>query len=373
MNSKTKKAYYILLLILLIALLQPKGGTWAYLLKIRWLYVFILSFVISNLTTPVFIKISHKFGFLDYPNERKIHKVPIPRIGGIAVFIAFLLTLLRNLQFSKQLIGLLIGSSLIFIIGFIDDIKGLSATFRIIVQIISALIVILTGTKITFIPVGWPLENFLEAIITVFWFVGIANAVNFLDGIDGLVTSFGILCSLLFFFIALPTEQEYLAWICVALAGASFGFLPYNWHQAKIFLGDSGATFIGFILAGIAVIGTWAENNAVVALSTPLLVLGVPIFDMIYTTVSRVKNKRVKTIKEWLEYTGCDHFHHRLMKLGLDVPKSVGFIILVSLCLGLSALIIRSAGAIGSVLLLFQAWGIFTIIVVLMLLGRQKT
>jgi len=372
MNSKTKKAYYILILILLIALLQPRGGTWAYLLNIRWLYILVLGFIISNLMTPIFINISHKFGFLDYPDERKVHKVPIPRIGGTAIFIAFLVTLLRNLQFSKQLIGLLIGSSLIFIIGFIDDIKGLSATFRIIVQIISALIVIFSGVRITFIPVGWPLENFLEIIITIVWFIGIANAVNFLDGIDGLVTSFGILCSLLFLFIALPTQQKYLAWMCVALAGACFGFLPYNWHQATVFLGDSGATFIGFILAGIAVMGTWAENDPIVALSTPLLVLGVPIFDMIYTTVSRLRNKKVKTVKQWLEYVGKDHFHHRLMKLGLDVPKSVGFIILVNLCLGLSALIIRSAGAVGSILLLIQACGIFTIVVVLMLLGREK-
>ncbi|MFN3967178.1 MAG: glycosyltransferase family 4 protein, partial [Endomicrobiia bacterium] len=364
--------YYILLTIILIALIQPKGGTWAYLLSIRWLYVFLLGFILSNLITPICINVSYKLGFLDYPDERKMHTVPIPRIGGVAVFIAFIITLLRNLQFSKQLTGLLIASTIIFILGFIDDIKPLSATIRIIFQIVSAIIVISTGVRITFIPVGWPLENFLEIIITVVWFIGIANAVNFLDGIDGLVTSFGILCSLFFFFIALPTEQKFLAWICIALIGACAGFLPYNWHKAKIFLGDSGATFIGFVLAGIAVIGTWAENNPIVALSTPILVLGVPIFDMIYTTISRIRNKKVKTIKQWLEYVGKDHFHHRLMKLGLNVPKSVGFIILVNLCLGLSALIIRGTGTLGSILLLFQACGIFTIVVILMLLGRER-
>ncbi len=373
MNSITKKAYYFLLIVLIIALLQPKGGTWAYLLNLRWLYILLLSFVISNFLTPIFIKISYKFGFLDNPGERKVHTSPIPRIGGAAVFIAFVVTLLRNLQFSKSLTGLLIGSSIIFILGFIDDIKGLSATIRIVFQIISALVVILSGVRITFIPVGWPLENFLELIITIVWFIGIANAVNFLDGIDGLVTSFGLLCSVFFFLIALPTHQKFLAWMCVALIGACAGFLPYNWYKAKVFLGDSGATFIGFILAGFAVIGTWAENEPVVALSTPLLVLGVPIFDMIYTTVSRIRNKKVKTVKEWLEYVGKDHFHHRLMKLGLNVPRSVGFILLVNICLGLSALIIRSAGPLGSILLILQASGIFVIVVVLMLLGREKT
>ncbi|MDI6642013.1 MAG: MraY family glycosyltransferase [Elusimicrobiota bacterium] len=368
-----KKAYFVLLLIVIVFLLQPKGGTWAYLLNVRWLYVFLVAFCISNFLTPVCIKLGYRFNLLDYPSERKTHKEPTPRIGGIAIYLAFIICIVRNLQFSKELSGLVIASSMIFFLSLIDDFHPLSATLRIIVQVAAALLAVKSGLTITFLPVGFPGEYFFEALITIIWFIGITNAVNFLDGIDGLVTSFGILCSLLFFLIALPTQQKFLVYLCIALIGACVGFIPYNWHRAKIFLGDSGSTFIGFLLGGFAVFGSWAEHNPIVALSTPLLILSIPIFDMIYTTISRIRNRRVKTVKEWLEYTARDHFHHRLMKLGLSVPKSVGFIILVNSCLGLGALIIRDVGTKGSILLLLQATGIFAIIVVLMILGREIT
>jgi UDP-GlcNAc:undecaprenyl-phosphate GlcNAc-1-phosphate transferase len=227
--------------------------------------------------------------------------------------------------------------------------------------------------RISFIPHYLP-KTVLEIIITIVWFVGIINAINFLDGIDGLVASIAIQCSFLFLLIAWPTEQRYVAFVNAAMIGACLGFLPYNWGgKAKIFLGDSGATFIGFMLAGISIMGSWAENNSTVAFSTPLLILAVPIFDMIYTTISRVRNGHVKTVKQWIEYVGKDHFHHRLIKIGLSVKGSVWFIILVNMALGLGALIIRDTGTKGSYILLLQAFSILIIIVVLMLVGRERT
>jgi len=365
--------YYVLLAVVLIALLQPKGGTWAYLLNVRWLYIFLISFGITNLLTPLSIKLGHKFKLLDYPEERKVHKHPVPRIGGLAIYIALVITISRNLQFSKELTGLMIGCTLIFLVSFIDDIRKLSTTVRMIVQIIAALIAVKMGVVITFIPHGWPLETLIEAVITIVWFIGITNAVNFLDGIDGLVTSFGIFCSLIFFLIAWPTEQKFLAYMNISLIGSCAGFLPYNWSKAKIFLGDSGSTLIGFLLAGMAVMGGWAENNSLVALSTPLLILAVPIFDMTYITISRIKNGHVKTLKQWLDYVGKDHLHHRLIKIGLSVPWTVGFIILVNLCFGLASLTIRESGSKGSIILLIQSLSILSIVVVLMIVGREPT
>ena len=340
--------------------------------NVRWLFVLLVSFIIAQLATPLAIQAAWYFKILDYPNERKIHLSPIPRMGGIAVVIAILLSTLRNFQFSSELTGLVIGSSVIYLIGFVDDIHPLPATPRLIGQILACIIVVKSGVVVTFIPPGFFLSETIEAAITIFWLLGIANAVNFLDGVDGLATGLVAVCAMLFFFIAWPA-QSYLSFLTIAVFGACLGFLPYNIKPAKTFMGDAGATFLGFLIAGLAVMDSWAYENPIVAFSTPLLILGIPIFDMIYTTISRVRNGSVKSFKQWLEYTGKDHFHHRLLKLGLSVPKSVGFIILLNICLGLGALIIRETGARGSLILLFQALVIFLIVVILMLSGRTLT
>ena len=372
MNIKaTHKIYLLLTAGITFFLFHPKGGTWAYLLGIRWVYVFLLAFFLNIFFTIISIYSGRKLKLLDQPSERKVHLVPTPRIGGIAIFLAFLFTLLRNLQFSKELTGLLIGGTIIFILGLLDDIHPLGTLPRILLQVTACLVVIKSGVYITFIPPHWPMERMLESVITVLWLTGMANAVNFLDGIDGLVSSFGIICSLLFFFIALPTQQTFLGFLCIALAGSCSGFLFFNWNPSKIFLGDSGSTFIGFMLAGIGVMGSWAENNPMVALSTPLLILGIPIFDMIYTTISRIKNGRVRNVQQWLEYVGKDHFHHRLMKLGFSVSGSVGFIVLLGISLGLGALIIRDTGTAGSLILIAQATVFFLVVVLLMATGRH--
>ncbi|OGS20765.1 MAG: hypothetical protein A3J83_01640 [Elusimicrobia bacterium RIFOXYA2_FULL_40_6] len=368
-----KKSYFILLGILILFLIQPHGGTWGYEYNLRWFYVFILGGALAYVLTPLLIHFGYKFNLLDHPNERKVHKIPVPRIGGIAIYTAFMIAIIRNLQFSKKFTGLIIGATIIFVLGLFDDIKPVSAKARIFFQLLASTVVIMHGVHTTIVPDTYSFHYLADVIITLFWFVGILNAVNFLDGIDGLVTSFGAVCSLLFFVIALQTGQRYLAWMCIALAGVCLGFLHYNWHKAKIFLGDSGATLIGFLLAGFAVFGSWTRDNRVVGFATPLLILSIPIFDMIYTTISRIRNGSVKSFKQWLEYVGKDHFHHRLLKLGLSVRQSVRFIILLNLCLGLSALIIRQTDTQGSFILLLQATVIFIIVVLLMLAGRTVT
>ena len=185
----------------------------------------------------------------------------------------------------------------------------------------------------------------------------------------------GALCATLFLAIAWPERQRFLAYGASALAGACLGFLPYNWKPARVFLGDAGATFIGFMLAGLGLMGTETHQQLpFVALSTPLLILAIPVFDMIYTTLSRVRRGAVRTVKEWIEFTGKDHFHHRLMNLGMTAPGAVRFILLVNLCFGMSAIANRhTASRLVSALLLAQAFLIFAVIVVLMLLGRELT
>jgi UDP-GlcNAc:undecaprenyl-phosphate GlcNAc-1-phosphate transferase len=333
-----------------------------------------LAFILAQLLTPLTCKLAWKFGILDYPNEaRKIHKNPIPRIGGAAIFLAVMITCLRNLKFSPELSGLLISSSIIYIIGFIDDIHPLSAASRIIGQIIACAVLFQYKMYISILPIGFPLMIPLDMFITAVWMIGLSNALNFLDGVDGLAAGMAALCALLFCLIALPTHQKYLVYVGMSIAGACLGFITYNWKPATVYLGDAGATFLGFIIAGLAVMGTWGYHNNMIAISTPLLILGIPIFDMIYTTVSRINNGQVKTFIQWLEYAGRDHFHHRLMNLGLSDVHTVLFILLINLCLGLGAIVIRDSDTQGSILLLLQSIIILVIISILMIKGKDRS
>lgn len=361
-------------LVVLLALLPPGGfSAWTWTEGLRWFYLFLIAMSAVFVLAPVSAWAAVRIGAMDIPNDRKVHSVPTPRIGGAAVYLAFMAAVVRNSQFSREIYGIMLGGTMIFALGFVDDWKGLSARARIFWQVAAALVVTFFGLRLS-LPSWVPFHVLVSTILSVFWLVGIVNAFNFMDGIDGLASSMGAVCALLFLGIGWNSSQYPLSFISAALAGACAGFLRVNWQPARVFLGDSGSTFIGFILGCLALYGSWATNNPAVSLSTPLLVLGIPIFDIIYTTVSRLRNGSVSSFKEWLEYAGKDHFHHRLMKLGLGVRQTVGFIVLLNICLGLGAWTIRhTVSRLGTVLLLTQSVLIFLIVVILMLLGRETT
>lgn len=350
-------------------LLHPAGGRWAWLLDVRWLYVFVIALLTSYSLTEILVPLGHGLKILDQPAERKMHASPVPRIGGFAIFAAVIMSIFRNLQFSSALTSLIAGSSIIYAVGLIDDIRPQRASIRLLAQLAAALVVLLGGVRITSLPTDFPAKLAIEYVITIVWLIGIANAVNFLDGINGLASGMTALCALLFFLVAFPTRQSYLAYTTMALAGGCIGFMPAN-LRGRIFLGDAGATFIGFLAAGIAVMGSWAHKNPLVSVSTPLLILSIPIFDMIYTTVSRIKNRHVKSVKEWLEYTGKDHLHHRLITMGFGANEALVFILLLNLLIGFGAMTIRFAGPAGAQFLLVQTVLLFVVVVMLMLAGR---
>lgn len=364
--------FSLLVLALLLAMLPPGGfSAWTWAEGLRWAYLFLIAMFSALLLTPASAWVAVKIGALDVPDARKVHTWPVPRIGGLAVYLAFMAALARNQQFSTGIYGIMAGGTMVFVLGFFDDWKGLSARTRLFWQASAALVVTFFGLRLS-LPTATPFEPVVSTVLSVVWLVGIINAFNFMDGIDGLAATMGAVCALLFLGIGWNSSQYPLSFISAALAGACAGFLRMNWRPARIFLGDSGSTFIGFILGCLALYGTWATGNPAVSLSTPLLVLGIPIFDIIYTTVSRVRNGSVGSVRQWLEYTGRDHFHHRLMKLGLSVEQTVGFIVLLNVCLGLGAWTIRhTVSTLGTWLLLVQSVLIFLIVVVLMLLGRE--
>ncbi len=366
--------FSFVVLALLLALL-PSGGfsAWTWTEGLRWSYIFLIAMSAVFLLAPASAWLAGRIGAIDIPSARKVHVSPVPRIGGAAVFLGFMAALIRNQQFSRGIYGIMLGGTIIFVLGFFDDWKGLSARTRLFWQTAAALSVTFFGLHLS-LPTKLPFGLAISTVLSVIWLVGIVNAFNFMDGIDGLASTMGAVCALLFLGIGWKSNQYPLSFISAALAGACFGFLRMNWRPARIFLGDSGSTFIGFILGCLALYGSWATDNPAVSISTPLLILGIPIFDIIYTTISRVRNGSVRSVKEWLEYAGKDHFHHRLMKLGMSVEETVGFIVVLNICLGLGAWNIRhTASTAGTWLLLAQSVLIFLIVVALMILGREVT
>ena len=341
---------------------------------LRWLYILLFAFLGAGALTPLMVHLSHQWGLVDQPSDRKIHVHPTPRLGGAAVYLGFLGSVLLNSILPDWMIATLVAGSLLLIVGIIDDIWELPASSKLVAQLVAAGIVIATGKVLTLFPSG-PVGDVANAGLTLLWIVGITNAFNFFDGMDGLATGLAILIAGFMGAVAFETNQPGLGWLAIAIIGAGVGFLPYNFRgrrHAVIFLGDGGATFLGFTLACLAVKGNWADHNPIVSFSNPLLIFGVLIYDMIHITVERVATGKVRSIKEWLDYVGKDHLHHRLERALGSRQASVVMIFLMTICLGLAALALRDAGTAEALLLLVQACLIVVMITILEWSGRQK-
>ena len=325
----------------------------------RWAHILLLSFGISFSLSPIFSKIAFKLNMLDYPNQRKLHHQATPLLGGAAVFSGFLAALLINGIFTLELAAILISSVILFGIGVWDDYKEMSAGIKLLVQLICGILVISCGIVLRVIPLEYGLFAHIgNVLLTLFWIVGITNAMNFFDGMDGLAAGLGALIAFFLGVVAFQTAQPFIGWVAVAMMGSCIGFLPYNFKikgNATIFLGDAGSTVIGFILACVAVYGDWAEGNTVVALISPLLIFWLLIFDMVHITFYRILTGKVLSFRQWIDYVGKDHLHHRLANVLGGEKKSVLFIYLLSLCLGLSAVALRNARVIDAILLILQA------------------
>ncbi|MCB9747894.1 MAG: undecaprenyl/decaprenyl-phosphate alpha-N-acetylglucosaminyl 1-phosphate transferase [Candidatus Omnitrophica bacterium] len=331
----------------------------------------LLSMLLVFFFTPIIIYIAKKFSIVDLTEKKEGFKIPIPLLGGTAIFLAVFITSLMNQPFSRQSLSILLGGAIIFIFGTIDDIKPISSTIRLFAQLIASLIVISAGLTVSFLPETW-WGDFLTAGITFIWILGIVNALNFFDGADGLATGMSVIAAFFFFMITLHTEQFQVTLLAAIVIGVGLGFLIFNFKPAKIYLGDGGSTLFGFLLACLALYGGWSSRGPVVAFGIPVLILGVLIFDMIYITISRIRNGHVKTIRQWLDYRGNDHFHHRLINLGFKEHHAVLFIYTICVILGMSALAIENAKAsFPVVILMLQAVLIFLNISILMLMGRK--
>ena len=270
-------------------------------------------------------------GYYDAPGERKIHKYPIPRLGGIAIWLGFMLALglislfMWHRELGSALPGVLAGGALVFILGLLDDLFNLSPYLKLVIQFVAALTAFGLGVQINNLDLPGAqllVLNALSLPVTVIWLVALMNAMNFIDGIDGLAAGVTTLSALTLTVVAMFTHQPSSALLASLLAGASLGFLVYNFHPAKIFMGDSGALFCGFVLACIAVTGVL--KTKVVVMLLPMFVLSVPILDITYSVFRRLLRRQNPFLPD------ADHIHHQLLKAGVGQIKTVTY--LYSLC-----------------------------------------
>lgn len=325
---------------------------------------FALAFIVSFATTPIAKKVAFYIGAVDVPKDnRRMHKKPIARLGGLAIFSGFIMALLFGLMSTfiggtgiiptSQLLGLLVGVFIIVGIGIVDDIKQLGPKIKFIFQILAAISVVwISGDKISFITnpfaaSGSTLEisDFIAYPLTILWIVGITNAINFIDGLDGLAAGVSSISYLSLMFIAILFGQVQTAMIIAILAGSTLGFLPYNFNPAKIFMGDTGSTFLGFTLGVISIQGLM-KTYAAISIVIPVLVLGLPLFDTTFAILRRlIKRKPIMAPDR-------GHLHHRLIDMGFSQKQSVVTMYVVSGALGLVAIVLADKGALSAVVLI---------------------
>jgi UDP-GlcNAc:undecaprenyl-phosphate/decaprenyl-phosphate GlcNAc-1-phosphate transferase len=304
----------------------------------------ILPLFLSLLFTPLARRLGRTWGIMDIPAQRRVHTVSTPKTGGWAIFAAFIISALVFTKPTGQLLGLLIAASFIFVVEISDDIHELPAVTKFLSQVVAAGILVSFGVSATIFPKTW-LGDALNYALTIIWLVGITNAVNFIDGMDGLAAGLCIIFACLFSVVFLQMEWSFKVPLSLIIIGSCLGFLPYNFRGeeqgATIFLGDTGSNFLGFILASFAIRAEWSEMRLLPSLTAPLLIFAVVIYDMAYINIRRIVMGEVGNIRELMEYTGKDHLHHRLHYLLGSKTKTVLTIYLLAIALGMNALLIK--------------------------------
>ena len=311
------------------------------------------AFVVSFLMCPMVKSFAYKIGAIDVPKDnRRMHKKPVPRLGGLAIFLGFIVSMLLFVRIDHQMQGILLGASIIVVLGVVDDMSPLRAYFKFCVQIFAALVAVFHGVVIQTLSnpnvfaespywdLGW-----LAVPITVLWIVGITNAVNLIDGLDGLACGVSTISAISMLVIALLVSEGDVALVMASLVGACLGFLPFNKNPAKMFMGDTGSTFLGYILATISIQGLF-KYYAIVSFAVPFLILGLPMFDTLFAIIRRLAHGQNPMAPD------RGHIHHRLIDMGLNQKQAVAALYVISSILGLSAVVLTSSGAIKAMLFL---------------------
>lgn len=322
---------------------------------------FLLAFIVTFMGTPFTIKLAHKIGAVDVPkDERRMHKKAMPKFGGPAVIVGFLVSVIYLLivmslentvnlsgidQYGKKLIGMFLGLVVLSITCVIDDIKTIRPITKLIGQLLAAIIVVSFGVRIGDIDLGFfntaQLGETFSVGLTILWIVGITNAINLIDGLDGLSSGISVISAISLLVIFVLNGSPLIAIILItALAGALVGFLPYNFAPAKTFIGDTGSNFLGYAISIISILGA-AKTYTMAVIVLPLIVLGLPIFDTLWAITRRmIKGKSIKAIFK----ADKGHLHHRIVAKGFDQKQAVLILYGISATLGIFAVILLDSG-----------------------------
>lgn len=315
---------------------------------------FIVAGVLSYFFTPPVKRFAHTVGAIDVPKDgRRMHKEPIPRLGGLAIFGGFLASILIFGELDQTMLCVLLGASMIVALGIFDDVLALGAKLKFVVQIVAAAIPVCVGdlqirlfTNLNpFSDTPYFHLGILAIPITIIWIVGITNAVNLIDGLDGLAVGVSSIAAITMLAVALLTGNMTIAVTMAALAGACIGFMPYNLNPAKIFMGDTGSTFLGYMLATVSIMGLF-KFYAVISFAVPFLILGLPIFDTANAIIRRVAEGRSPMSPD------RGHVHHKLIDMGFNQKQAVAILYAISATLGLTAVVLTSSGEVKAIVLL---------------------
>lgn len=304
--------------------------------------------ILTLIMTPVVKWFSIKIGATDFPSARKVHIQPIPTLGGLAIFFSFLVGVLILQPVNEHHLAILVGAAVLIILGVFDDLYNLTARAKFIIQLLVALLVVFGGgLQVEFInlPFGGQVEfGWLSPVITVLWIVGITNAINLIDGLDGLAAGVSAIALITIAGMALIMGNVYVATLSLLLFFSTVGFLSYNFYPAKIFMGDTGALFLGYMISVLALLGF--KNVAVISFLVPIFILGVPISDTLLAMIRRLINRQP------IASPDSSHLHHRLIKFGLTHKQSVLFIYMLSSMFSLAAILFSMTTLWGMLLII---------------------
>ena len=343
---------------------------------------FLLAFIVTFMATPYTIKIAHKVGAVDVPkDQRRMHKKAMPKFGGPAVILGFLVSVIYLLivmsiensinlfgieQYGQKLLGMFLGILIIAIVCIIDDIKTIKPITKLIGQVLSAIVAVEFGVRIEDITLPFlntiEMQEMFSIIITVIWIVGVTNAINLIDGLDGLSSGISVISAISLLIIFVLNDSPMVAILLItALAGALVGFLPFNFAPAKTFIGDTGSNFLGFSLSIISILGV-AKTYTAAVIVLPLIVLGLPLFDTFWAIIRRlIKGKSIKAIFK----ADKGHLHHRIVSKGFSQKQAVLILYGISATFGIFAVIMLESG-------IWKALSFLLMIIVAISLGYRN-
>lgn len=319
-------------------------------MDIQLLAAFLVAMITSLVITPFVIKLAHKIGAVDKPNQRKVHMKIMPRLGGVAIFLGTIAGFFVGGLYSEKITGIIVGACIIIFVGILDDKYELSAKYKLAGQLLAAAAVVGSGLTIDHLTIpflGHFDLSFWAYPVTVFWIVGITNAINLIDGLDGLSAGISSIVIATIAILAGVAGKPLILMLSLILLGSTLGFLFHNFHPAKIFMGDTGALFLGYSIAILSVLGLY-KSVTLFSFIVPVIILGVPIFDTTYAIIRRIVNKKP------ISSPDKSHLHHRLLALGLSHRNTVLVIYAFGILFSLSAILFSTTTLIwGSIIIIF--------------------